>query len=515
MCILTNKNLFCYDYDTKEHKMCFEKKYKRVKIHKSDEFSKKILSQNQKEEKRMKRKKVKQLLAMMGSLMLTFSLLGCQGETESSSSGEVATQQDSETEDTVEGEKTKISFMGWGTDAEIATFTAMIEQFEEAYTDVEVEYIVVADSEFDTKLQTMIGSGECPDVFYCSIDNMMKYAATGNLYDLTDYFGNNEIFDPENIWDCLVDLYRYDGEQQGQGNIYAMPKDVSAFPIFYNVELFQQAGVTPPTEENPWDWNDFLEAAKKLTGGEGDEKIYGTGSYSLESAIWSNGGEWVDQETLTQVMITEPEFVEALQWVADLALVHGVAPSPQEQTALSDADRFKQGKLAMVGAGTWSLGDFWANCDFEWDVMPWPVSPTTGETEIWFGSAGLAVSATTEHAEAACNLAAYLAFNEDAQRTAYTNGQAIPTLKDMAYGEYTEFEKAPASKYVLFDMLENSARLATQSRTFNQEWFAEFNSNTAAVYNGEMTAKDYCESISDRVQELLDESIALKAEYAQ
>lgn len=412
-------------------------------------------------------------------------------------------------------DKTKISFMGWGTDDEIAAFTEMIRQFEEVYQDVEVEYIVVADNEFDTKLQTMIGSGECPDVFYCGIDNMMKYAATGNLYDLSDYVANNEIFDPENVWDCLINLYRFDGEQQGQGSIYALPKDVSAFPIFYNVDLFKAAEITPPTQEEPWDWNDFLEAAKKLTQGEGDEKVYGTGSYSLESAIWSNGAEWVDQETLTKVMIDEPAFTEALQWAADLALVHGVCPTPEEQTALGDYDRFKQGKLAMVGTGTWSLADLWNNCDFEWDVMPWPVSPNTGKTEIWFGSAGLAVSSATEHPEAACNLAAYLAFHEDAQRTAYTMGQAIPMLKDMAKGEYAEFDKAPASKYVFFDMLENSARLATQSRTFNQEWFAEFNSNTAAVFNGEMTAEEYCSSIKDRVQQLLDESIEQKAEYVQ
>lgn len=416
--------------------------------------------------------------------------------------------------DAESGEKTKISFMGWGTDAEVATFTTMIEQFEEAYPNVEVEYIVVADNEFDTKLQTMIGAGECPDVFYCNIDKMMKYAATGNLYDLTDYVADNEIFDPENVWDCLIDLYRFDGENQGQGSIYALPKDVSAFPIFYNVDLFEQAGVTPPTADDPWDWDDFLEAAKKLTSGEGDEKIYGTGAYSLESAIWSNGAEWVDQETLTQVKITEPAFTQALQWAADLMLVHGVAPTTTEASALSDYDRFKQGKLAMVGAGTWSLADFWANCDFEWDVMPWPVSPNTGKTEIWFGSAGLAVASTTEHPEEACNLAAYLAFNEDAQRTAYTMGQAIPMLKDMAYGEYSEFDKPPASKEVLFDMLENSARLATQSRTFNQEWFNEFNSNTAAVFNGEMTAEEYCESINDTVQQLLDESIEQKLEYA-
>lgn len=411
-------------------------------------------------------------------------------------------------------ENVKITFMGWGTDAEIATYRAMIDQFEVAYPNVTVDYITVADNEFDTKLQTMIGAGESPDVFYCSIDNMMKYAATGNLYDLTTFVENNEIFDPNNIWEALINLYRYDGENQGAGSIYALPKDVSVFPIVYNVDLFKAAGITPPTKEEPWDWNDYLATAEKLTSGSGNDKIYGSGAYSLESAIWSNGAEWVDQETLTTVKIDDPAFIEALQWAADLSLVHGVAPTTTETQALNDYDRFKQGKVAMIGTGTWSLGDLWANTDFEWDVMNWPVSPNTGKSEIWFGSAGLAVSSVTKHPEAAANLAAYLAFNEEAQRTAYTNGQAIPTLKDMAKGEYQEFEKAPASKDVLIDILENHARLATQSRTFNQEWFAEFNSNTAAVFNGEMTAEEYCTSIKPAVQQLLDDSIEQKKEYS-
>lgn len=460
---------------------------------------------------------MKKLLALLLALVMVLGLMaGCSnsGTTETEGTKETQAPAAQTTSAETPSEKTKITFMGWGTDAEVATFQAMIDQYEDAYSDVEVEYIVVADSEFDTKLQTMIGAGECPDVFYCNIDNMMKYAATGNLLDLTDYYENNEIFDESNVWECLLNLYRFDGENQGSGSIYAMPKDVSAFPVFYNKDLFKAAGITAPTAEDPWDWNDYLEAAKKLTTGEGDEKIYGTGSYSLESAVWSNGAEWVDQQTLTQVQITDPAFTEALQWCADLNLVHGVCPSPAEQTALSDYDRFKQGKLAMVGAGTWSLADFWTNCDFEWDVMPWPVSPNTNKTAIWFGSAGLAVSATTKHPTEASNLCAFLAFNEDAQRTAYTNGQAVPTLKDMAYGEYAQSGLKPDSKDVIWDMFENTARLATQSRTFNQEWFAEFNSNTAAVFNGEMTAEEYCASINDTVQSLLDESIELKAEYA-
>jgi multiple sugar transport system substrate-binding protein len=83
----------------------------------------------------------------------------------------------------------------------------------------------------------------------------------------------------------------------------------------------------------------------------------------------------------------------------------------------------------------------------------------------------------------------------------------------MANGEYMKFDKAPASKQVLFDILNDNARLATQSRTFNQDWFAEFNSGVGQVFDGKMTAQQYCTSVKDKLQELLDKSIELKKEY--
>lgn len=458
----------------------------------------------------MKKRSLVVVLCLVMMLLFAACTPSTPTDTQSSKTNEGQTQSPETDEDKVE-----ISFMGWGTDAEIATFQAMIDQFEDMYTGVEVEYITVADNEFDTKLQSMIGSGTSPDVFYVPIDNLMKYAASGALYDISDYVANNDVFDVDNIWDSLIDLYRFDGLNQGSGPIYALPKDVSVFPIFYNVDMFEAANITPPTNEDPWDWDDFLDAATKLTNGTGDDKVYGTGAYSLESAVWSNGAEWIDQETLTEIQVTDPKFIEAMQWCADLRLVHEVAPTAAESSALGDWDRYKQGKLAMVGSGTWSISDAWNNIDFEWDVMNWPVSPNTGKSEIWFGSAGIGVSAATKHAEASQNLAAFLSFNEEAQRTAYTMGQAIPMLKDMAQGDYSEFEKGPKSKDVLFYILENSARLASQSRTFNQEWFAEFNSGSADVFEGRQTASDYVTSIAPTLQSLLDDSIAQKLEFME
>lgn len=401
--------------------------------------------------------------------------------------------------ETEDGKKV-VKFMGWGTDAEISTFEKMIEEFEKKNTDIKVEYTTVPSGDFDTKLQNMIAAGEQPDVFYCPIDSFAKYVATGNLLDITSYVEDNNL--ESNIWQNAVDIYRYDGETTGQGAIYALPKDVSAFPIVYNKDLFKAAGITPPTEEKPWDWNDYREAAIKLTDGD----VYGTAMYSLESAVWSNGGDWLD-ESLTKVEFNDPKFTEALQFVADLRFKDKAAPSSAEETSLSSYDRFMQGKLGMMGAGSWAIADFWNNCDFEWDIMDWPVNPNTGEKAIWFGSAGLAVSPKSEYKEEACKLVSYLALDEETQRIGYEDGQAVPTLIDMANGEYMEFDKDPVNKKAFINILSDYGRLATQSKTFNQEWWTEFNAGIDEVYDGKVTAQEYCDAQQEKAQELLDKSV--------
>ncbi|MFA9464385.1 MAG: sugar ABC transporter substrate-binding protein [Velocimicrobium sp.] len=445
-------------------------------------------------------KKIVSLLLVMS--MLVLGLAGCGGKTDKSSDKTSADTEETQSTGSGDGEKIKLKFMGWGNDSEVATFQTMIDQFEEQYKNVSVEYIVVPTGDYDTKLQNMIAADDQPDVFYCGVDYVMKYAATGNLFDLTKYVNDNEIFDVSNVWENALNIYKYDGKGVGQGALYALPKDVSAFPVVYNKDLFDAAGITPPTEENPWDWNDYTEAAKKLTKGD----VYGTALYTMESAVWSNGADWLD-DSLTKVAFTDPKFTEAFQFVADLRCKYKVAPSSAEEASLSSYDRFMQGKLGMMGVGSWATADLWKNCNFKWDLMDWPVSPNTGKKAVWFGSAGLAVSPTSKNTEAACNLAAFLAFNKDAQRTSYSEGMSVPTLKDMAYGEYMDMDKAPANKKAFLNVLDDYGRLATQSRTFNQEWWSEFNSGIDAVYDGEVTAKEYCDSMADSVQQLLDKSI--------
>lgn len=427
------------------------------------------------------------------------------GSSDSSSAPTAAESEGAGTSDAAE-ERT-ISFMGWGSDEEIATFKDMISQYEKAYPGVHVDYITVPAGDFPTKLQTMIASNETPDVFYLQPEKVMPYADAGIVADLSDFVANNELFDGDNVWPKAIDMYRYDGTTPGKGAIYGLPKDISAFALAYNKDMFDAAGIEPATDDKPWTWDDYVAAAKKLTHGEGADKVYGSGPYSLEAAIWSNGGDWLNADH-TKVTVTDPAFVEALQWAADLNLVEGVAPSPEDLSSLGDYDRFVNGTLGMTGIGSWAPGGLWASADFNWDIMPWPVSPKTGKEAIWYGGIGLAVSSKSEHPDDAANLAAFIAFNRDAQQTNIDRGQAIPNLIDMAKGEYLSTTQAPEHKAEFLRILEDYGRRATQTYTYNSEWFTLFNSNVASVMSGEQSAADYTASIQGEMQDLLDKGIA-------
>ncbi|MDR2477190.1 MAG: sugar ABC transporter substrate-binding protein [Treponema sp.] len=403
--------------------------------------------------------------------------------------------------------KTTISFMGWGSPQEVAVFQTMIAQFEAKFPGVKVEYTNVPVSDFNTKLQTLIAAKQIPDVFYLQPENVMPWANNGILYDMTGYVADNAIFNEDNVWAKALDMYRYDGRRPGVGNIYGLPKDIGPFALAYNKNLFKAAGIPDPDPDKPWTWDEYITNAKKLTRGTGANKVFGSAPYSVEAAVWSNGADWLD-DSKTKVTIDSPAFIEAIQWVADLILAHGVVPSAEEEGSLGSFQRWIEGKIGMMGIGPWSQGQFWEECAFEWDIMPWPVSPSTGKNAIWYGGMGFAAAASSGNIEAACNLAAFLAFNEDAQRTNYQMGQAIPNLIDMTRNEYLAMDKPPQNKQEFVDIIENYGRRATQTYTYNSEWFTEFNANIASVWLGEMSARDYCNSIKGEMQTMLDKGIA-------
>jgi len=399
-----------------------------------------------------------------------------------------------------------IEFMGHGNPNEKKIFEQLIASFEKKYTHVKVKYTSVPPGEYGQKLTTLVSSGKAPDVFYVGGSEFYRFAESGILMNLQAQLDQTELFNPDNVWKQALDRYRYDGSAVGTGDIYGLPKDVGPWAFVYNKDLFDKAGIAyPSAKAGEWTWDDMLEAAKNITAdndGDGKTDVFGVGAYNLESAVWGNGGDFLDAATGT-VTIDKPEFYEAMQFVADLNLVHKVSPNQEAEQAMNAYTRFMNGQMGMFAMGPWDQPAFW-DLPFGWDIAAWPASPNTGKTATWLGSMGFAVSAKTKHVEEAFNLAAFLSLDEEGQRQNYQLGQAVPNLIDMANGEFLAFEKAPANRQVFLDIIQDYGRTDLPARSKDNQWLDTFWQEASKVWNGEMSAKDWTAEMQPKLQELYD-----------
>ncbi|REJ07015.1 sugar ABC transporter substrate-binding protein [Microbacterium bovistercoris] len=406
------------------------------------------------------------------------------------------------------GDSDTITFMFRGSDAEKAAYTAAIEEFEKA-NDVEVKIIMTTADEYSTKLKAAIAGKKIPDVFYIDPGSVQAYVKSGIVKDITKEVEST--VDLDNIWQYGVDSYRFDGKLMGQGEIYAMPKDIGPFSFGYNKTMFEKAGIPLPDKDKPYTWDEFRDVAKKLTqdtNGDGKLDQWGTGLnvvWNLQAFVWSNGGDWLNEDR-TKVTVDSPEFTEALQYFADLSVKDGVTPSTSDAQTLDTYQRWMKGEIGFFPVGPWDVPTY-EKLDFDWDLIPYPVGQT-GETATWTGTLGIAVSETTKNADMSTKLAIYLSTDPTAQQSLVDAGVQIPNLKDMADEWVTSSTLPPANKQEFLDIAQDYGRALPANTTYSAEWYDELWKNIQPVLDGKQSAEDYLKEVQPRMQQLLDKANA-------
>ncbi len=440
-------------------------------------------------------KMAKRIVTLMLALLMVVSMAACGGEENKSS----------------DGKTTVITFAGWGSLAEKKIFTSMIDQFEKTHPGVKVNYQHIPGTQEDylVKLISLLAANKMPDVFYIHSDEFYSWVDAGRLENLTPYMEASQLASNTKVWDKSLNIFRYDAtaKQVGveSGDLYGLPKDLGPWAMVYNKTLFEAKGVALPDPVEPMTWTEFVDVCKQLTDGEGINKVFGTANYTLEAAVWSNGADFLNAEH-NQVTVDTPEFAEAMQWVADLALVEGVSPTPEEDSASGWFQRWVNGKVGMAWMGPWDQATFWDSVSFEWDIMPTPVSDKTGKGVSWLASAALCVSNTSKEKQLAYELAEFLSMDAEAQTFNYEAGQAVPNIIDMAKNEYLNMNKAPANKQVFLDIIEDPEKGQFKSvyYTKNTTWYTYFTSESSKVWSGEMTAAEFLKQIQPEMQARLE-----------
>jgi multiple sugar transport system substrate-binding protein len=314
--------------------------------------------------------------------------------------------------------QTTIVWSFWGDPGELPPNDEVIAAFHAAQDDVRVEVQHAPWGSYFDRLQTQMAGGTAPDVMF--LNNIPSYASRGVLYPLDDLIARDG-FDTSTYHPGLLAVFSYDGD------VYGFARDNDTNVLYYNADLFDEAGVAYPNAD--WNWDDIRAAALELTvrDDRGRALQYGLALEKNRYPQWiyQNGGILFDDPlNPTSFHMDSPEAIEAIAFIADMILEDGSVPSFDAMAQLgSTTELFSTGRVAMVMTNAARMPTF-ADADFAWDVAPLPAGPD-GERANTLGGAGYVMSSTTEHVDAAWTFLQFLAGTEGQSVFAAT-GVAVP-----------------------------------------------------------------------------------------
>ncbi len=442
----------------------------------------------------MKRKKLLSLVLAVS--MLASMIVGCGG-----GSGAAGTSSSDSGSSAASGEVEEITWMFWddlnATEDLISKgYKDVIDRFN---ADYEGKYhctpVTTNLEEYYTKLNALVASGETPDLFIVSPGpNLTDYVTPGVAADLTD------ILKTENPdWYASFNGGMFD-KQTYDGKIYAVPTNLAAACVFYNTEIFEEAGAAVPTT-----YDELLDACDKIqAAGYTPISISAGTAWCLSMLVGylcdrEGGPDNLDAITNGTGSWTDQTFINAGNKMVELSQYF-------QKTAAGDTNdvataAFYNGEAAMLIQGSWVIGQInGANPEFEdkCGVFQFPaIEGGADPNRIIAKTDSLAMSSKTEHKDAVVALMKYFTDDTAQKYTAEVGGKIPVTSVEVDY------DKAPKQLKYVMDILANT----TGTLGFYNESLAtteagsEFDNQMVSVYLGDQTVEEGFQKVQDYYEE--------------
>ena len=251
---------------------------------------------------------------------------------------------------------------------------------------------------WQAKLKTTMAAGTAPDIFGPWGNWFAEFLQASGVENVEPYVRKVKQSEIQDFakwqWDSFAAF--------APGVRVGLPRYINIILLYYNKDLFDQAGVKYPTAN--WTIDDYREALAKLSrdaDGDGRRDQWGGKlSYNAWDRInrfpqaW--GGHFVDPKDKGKCLLGAPETQTSLQWLHErIWKDNTMAQVGQLRTAVNDTGNyvgFYQRKIAMVEEGISGIGrNFASNIEktgnFNWSIMHVPKGPvaraTLGTTDGW------------------------------------------------------------------------------------------------------------------------------------
>ena len=452
-------------------------------------------------------------------LLLAFGMLlvACGGAEETPDTEEPAAQEEAvQEEETMEEETMEDESMGeatlrWRTrpdnQAEIDVYQSVSDAIDAANDDLTLVYEPGGSegSSYQDVLKTELASGTAPDVFWIPGTDVADFATRGLIMDMRSMADATDGYADDDFYPGPMFHLTFNPETAQTGEaLWGLPRDVSTFALYLNLDLLAESGAPDPRElaaNGEWNWDTFTEVAMAING-LGDD-IFGYG----QSAWWGPYGYWINaagggffNEDRTACGLDTPESLAGLEFEQRLYTEFDVAVPYGE-----DAEPpFLAGKVGMFQNGRWATPGARASANFNWDVVELPDGPAGPSNWLFWGA--YVVNANTENPEAAWKLVQELT-TADTQGLVSELGANIPSrVSQDALDAFLTFTPPENNQAFLNGLARNPATEGPLWAGSWPEFDAVMGPAVTAVLNGEQTIDEYAAYICDEANKTFAEA---------
>ncbi len=250
----------------------------------------------------------------------------------------------------------------------------IVKSFNREHPGIHVKMQIIPWGTYYDKLTLGLAFGGAPDVFILHEARVAEYADHGALSPIDSMDG----LDPKDFAPSVLQVGLWKGRR------YGIPLDCHPLGMYYNVDLFRQAGIGHP----PTNLAEFVDDAKKLTK-PGRWGFAMTDIHLVGSTFLYQFGANLLSPDFRRSTLDSPQATEAVDTLLSFSDTYKISPPPQGNDAWMG---FQMGKIGMVFQGTWMIDSLDHQKGLNYAAAP---VPTFGPVKtVWAGSHTLCMPAT-------------------------------------------------------------------------------------------------------------------------
>ncbi|MFC7740268.1 ABC transporter substrate-binding protein [Nocardiopsis composta] len=237
-----------------------------------------------------------------------------------------------------------ITFQTWNLKTEYADFfEELIDEFEKENPGSQVRWVDQPAEGYADKLSADAAAESLPDVVNVAPDLVHPLARAGAVLELEEARpGAAEAYLPD-AWESFA--------MPGMDGVYAYPWYLNTGPVFYNRELFEQAGLDP--DDPPSTFDELFDQALRMaeeTGGE--TAMLGQTPGIIDLGMY--GSQLMNGEG-TEFTFNDAPAVEMVQRYREMYEAGALVPEALTQDYTGTGEQFMSGALAWAPAAptTW------------------------------------------------------------------------------------------------------------------------------------------------------------------